>query len=105
MFRYLKLVLDSLQAAKEILGLDEDGEKTRGISINHDTEDALLRLRTHTFELVWDRDESLHLPEIACSYLLKWRTELQTALPIHTKERRNKKAYFILQSTLSIRSE
>lgn len=79
-------MLYSLQAAKEVFGLAEDGEEPRGVPINHDAEDKLLLLGTDPFELVWDRDEPLHLPEIACAHLLKWRTELQTALPIH-KER------------------
>lgn len=80
-------MLYSLQAAKEVLSFAEDGEEPRGISINHDAEDNLLPLGGDPLELVWDRDEPLHLPEIACSHLLKWRTELQTALPIY-KERK-----------------
>lgn len=51
---HLKLVLDSLEAAKEVLSLAEDGEETRGISIDHDAENKLLPLGTDPFELVWD---------------------------------------------------
>lgn len=54
LFRHLELVLYSLQAAKEVLSLAEDGEEPRGISINHDAEDKLLSLGTDPFELVWD---------------------------------------------------
>lgn len=79
-------MLYSLQATEEVLCFAEDGEEPRGIPINHDTEDELLPLGTDPFELVWNRDEALHLPEIACSHLLKWWTELQTALPIHKTE-------------------
>lgn len=89
-------MLYSLQAAKEVLSLAEDGEEPRGISINHDAEDKLLPLGTDPFELVWDWDEPLHLPEIAGSHLLKWRTELQTALPIHKKERKNENIFFFI---------
>ena len=83
-------MLYSLQAAKEVLGLAEDGEEPGGVSINHDAEDRLLPLGTDPLELVWDRDEPLHLPEIACSHFLERRTELQTALSIRKKDRRNK---------------
>lgn len=47
-------MLCSLQAGKEVLGLAEDGEEPRGISINHDAEDELLPLGTDPLELVWD---------------------------------------------------
>ena len=94
LFRHLEFILYSLQAAKEVLSLTEDGEEPRGIPVNHDTEDKILPLGTDTFELVWDRDEPLHFSEIACSHLLKWRTELQTPLPIQRNERGNGKRSF-----------
>lgn len=97
---HLKLVLDSLEAAKEVLSLAEDGEETRGISIDHDAENKLLPLGTDPFELVWDWDEPLHLPEIACSHLLKWGTELQTTLPVHKKERKRDFFFFFNELTL-----
>ncbi len=85
MSRHLELVLYSLQATEEVFGLAVDGEEPRGIPVDHDAEDKLLPLGTDPFKLVWDRDKPLHLPEIACSHLLKWRTELQTALSVHKK--------------------
>lgn len=53
LFVHLELVLYSLQAAEEVLGLAEDGDEPSGISINHDAEDKLLPLGTDPFELVW----------------------------------------------------
>lgn len=53
-FRHLKLVLYSLQADKKVLSFTEDGDKPSGISVNHDTEDRLLPLRTDSFKLFWD---------------------------------------------------
>lgn len=87
LFRHLELVLYSLQTTEEVLGLAEDGEEPRGVPIDHDAEDKLLPLGADPFELVWYRDEPLHLPEIARSHFLKRRTELQAALPVHKKER------------------
>lgn len=51
---HLKLVLYGLEAAKQILCLGEDGEKPRGIPVNHNAEDELFSLGTDPFELVWD---------------------------------------------------
>lgn len=73
--------MHGLQAAKEILGFPEDGEEPKGIPVNHDAEDRLLPLSADAFELVRYGDEPLHFPEVACSYLLKGRTKLQTTLP------------------------
>lgn len=89
--RHLELVLNSLQTAKEVLGLAEDGKEPRGISINHNTEDKLLPLGADPFKLAWNRDEPLHLLEIARLHLFKRRTELQTALPIYKKYRNQSK--------------
>lgn len=94
--RYLELVLYSLKTAEQVLSLTEDGEEPRGIPVNHDTEDKLLPLCTDPFELVWDRDEPLHLPEIACSHLFKWRTELQAAVPVCKEGMTNQKRTFFL---------
>lgn len=81
-------MLNSLQTAKEVLGLAEDGKEPRGISINHTTEN---KLGADPFKLAWNRNEPLHLLEIARLHLFKWRTELQTALPIYKKYRNQSK--------------
>ena len=81
-------MLYSQQTTEEVLGLAEDGEEARGVSVDHDAEDKLLPLGTDPFELVWYRDEPLHLSEIACSHFLKRRTELQAALPVHEKKKK-----------------
>lgn len=81
-------MLDSLQAAEQVLGLAEDGEEARGIPVDHDAEDELLPLRADPSELVGDGDEALHLPEIAGAHLLERRPELQPALPVSERQSR-----------------
>lgn len=76
-----------LQTPEELLSLSEDGEEAGGVPVNHDAEDEPLLLDADPFELVRDRDEALHLPEVARPHLLERRTELQAALPIPKKER------------------
>lgn len=54
MMKHLENVLYSLQATKEVFSLAENGNKPRGVSVNHDVKDKLLPLDTDSFELVRD---------------------------------------------------
>lgn len=83
---HLEFVLYSLQTPKKIFCFVEDGEISRCIPINHEVEDELLSMSADPFKLIRNRDEALHLSEIASSHLFKWRAKLQKSLPIY-KER------------------
>lgn len=77
---YLELMLSGFQSLEQSIGFPVTGDESFSISIDDGRKYQVGGIVSHSFEVVRDTDETLHLSEILGLDLLKWRTELQLLL-------------------------
>lgn len=73
-------MLSSFQSLEQSVSFPVTGDESFSISVNDGRKYQVGGIISHSFEVVRDTDESLHLSEILGFDLLKWRTELQLLL-------------------------
>lgn len=73
-------MLSSFQSLEQSVSFPVTGDESFSISVYDGRKYQVGGIISHSFEVVRDTDESLHLSEILGFDLLKWRTELQLLL-------------------------
>lgn len=73
-------MLGSFQSLEQSVSFPVTGDESFSISVDNGRKYQVGGIISHSFEVVRDTDESLHLSEILGFDLLKWRTELQLLL-------------------------
>lgn len=73
-------MLSSFQSLEQSVSFPVTGDESFCISVDDGRKYQVGGIISHSFEVVRDTDESLHLSEILGFDLLKWRTELQLLL-------------------------
>lgn len=73
-------MLSSFQSLEQSVCFPVTGDESFSISVDDGRKYQVGGIISHSFEVVRDTDESLHLSEILGFDLLKWRTELQLLL-------------------------
>lgn len=73
-------MLSSFQSLEQSVSFPVTGDESFSISVDDGRKYQVGGIISHSFEVVRDTDESLHLSEILGFDLLKWRTELQLLL-------------------------
>lgn len=73
-------MLSSFQSLEQSVSFPVTGDESFSISVDDGRKYQVGVIISHSFEVVRDTDESLHLSEILGFDLLKWRTELQLLL-------------------------
>lgn len=73
-------MLSSFQSLEQSVSFPVAGDESFSISVDDGRKYQVGGIISHSFEVVRDTDESLHLSEILGFDLLKWRTELQLLL-------------------------
>lgn len=73
-------MLSSFQSLEQSVSFPVTGDESFSISVDDGRKYQVGGIISHSFEVVRDTDESLHLSKILGFDLLKWRTELQLLL-------------------------